>query len=212
MSELPPLEPNEPNAPLGYVPQYAAPMPARPGSISVMSIVAIVFGSLGLLCGAFGLVFQLAALAMGGRNPFMPTAPPMNDTAVAAYTAVAGVISLGLLGMLLAGGIGGLKLRPWARRMMIRWSIIVIVLSTIHLVIALVWVNPVAARYTRQMQLQINPQAASAVGPVIGAAQTIGTFIGWLLNCILPVCFLILWRSPKVIAAFEQPHLLDSGQ
>jgi hypothetical protein len=36
--------------------------------------------------------------------------------------------------------------------------------------------------------------------------QVVFAFVGWVLNCTLPVCFLLLWRSPKVIAAFEQPE------
>jgi len=37
-------------------------------------------------------------------------------------------------------------------------------------------------------------------------------FIGWGLELILPVCFLILWRSPKVVAAFGSTDIQDFQQ
>lgn len=33
--------------------------------------------------------------------------------------------------------------------------------------------------------------------------QIAGAIIGWLLACVLPVLFLTLWRSQRVVAAFE---------
>ena len=197
-----PPDPINPNVAGGYVPPFASVVSPRPGAITVLSILAIIFGSLGLLCGGLGLVSQLMMLAMGGRNPFMPQLPASNF-AVTAYGAFAVFVALVLSAVLLIGGIGGLKLRPWARRMMIVWSVVTIAWATINLVITLVWINPIAAEYARQVQLRLNPQTAKTMTTMLAPIQTVSAVIRWLLTCVLPVCFLILWRSPKVVAAFE---------
>lgn len=199
----------QPPDPYGAYPQvnYATPIPRpRPTSVTVMSILAIIFGSLGLICGVTGLASQLALLAMGGRNPFAPNVPVMNNTGVVAYGAVAGIVRLAFSGVLLAGGIGGLRLRRWARPAMIRWSVALIGWATINLVILLVWVNPVTVQYFRNTQLQGNPQAAKMMGSMMGPMQAASAVVGWVFECALPVCFLIFWRSPKVVAAFESPE------
>jgi hypothetical protein len=185
------------------MPGYASIQSARQGSITVMSILAIIFGSLGLLCGGVGVISQLILLATGGRNPFAPTLPAMNNAAVTAYSTFAVLVMFALSAVLLAGGIAGLKLRPWARRAMIWWSIATIIWATTNLVITLLWINPAAAQYVRQVQLQTNPRAVTTMGSVLGPIQVISALIRWALTCALPVCFLILWRSPNVVAAFE---------
>ena len=208
----PPPGSNSAYPPPGYVPPYASVVSPRPTSVTVMSILAIIFGSLGLLCGLGGLVFQVFALATGGKNPFAPNAPVMNDTAVVAYGTVMSVIRLGFCGMLLAGGIGGLKLQPWARRTMILWSLALIALATINLLIMLVWVNPVTVAHLKAVQRQTNPQAAQALNSMLGPLQMVWAFIGWALEMILPSCFLLLWRSPRVVAAFEPPPMAQGFQ
>ena len=202
-----PIDPNNPyGQPLPYAMSSYAAQGSIPGSITVMSILAIVFGSLGLLCGGFGLISQLIMLSMGGRNPFMPQLP-VTSMAVTAYGAFAILLSVILSAALLAGGIGGIKLRPWARPAMIWWSVVTIAWATLTLVITLLWINPAAAKLFQQVQLQTNPRGAAAVAPILGPIQTISALVRWLLTCVLPVCFLILWRSPKVIEAFAAPDV-----
>jgi hypothetical protein len=201
-----PPDPNNPYPPPAYVPQYANAMSLRPGAVTVMSILAIVFGSLGLLCGLTGVASQFAMLATGGRNPFAPNVPAMNS-GIVVYGAARAVILLALSAVLLAGGIGGLKLRPWARRTLIGWSIALVTWATINLIITLVWVNPATADYMRSVQLRTNPQAAKMMGSMMGPLQTVFAVIGWATELILPVCFLILWRSPRIVAAFESPEV-----
>lgn len=205
----PPINPdNSFGQPHPYaIPNYAAIQSSRPGSITVMSILAIVFGSLGLLCGAIGLLGQLVTFAMGGRNPFMANVPAMKNLAVTGYGAFAAMVVVILAATLLAGGIGGLKFRPWARPLMIWWSIVTLAWATINLIIMLVWVNPVTADYIRQVQRQTNPQAAQMMGSMMGPLQVIQAFINWGLACILPICFLFLWRSQKVVEAFAPPDV-----
>lgn len=210
MTEIPqPIDPSDPDRqpPLAYAgPDYAARENRQPASIMVMSILAVILGSLGILCSGPGLVGQLMMLATGGRNPFLPQLPA-NRMSLTVYGTVASLVALVLSAALLAGGIGGLRLRPWARRAMIVWSVVILVWATLTMVITIVWINPATVDYVRRVQLQTNPRAGAMTGSMLGPFQTAAAVIRWLLACILPICFLTLWRSRKVVEAFEAPNV-----
>lgn len=198
--------------PQGYYPaiEYNAgafvPNP-RPASVTVISIFAIVLGSLALFCGAIGLVMQALMAASGGRNPFMPNLPVMNEPGLIVYQIVNSVVDLLIAGALLAAGIGGLKLRPLARRVMIALSVFILVWATVITVVQVVWVGPKTLAYQHQLQAQMGtsaPAAAMSAGFETGI-QIGGAIVGWVIWCALPVCTLIFWRSARVIAAFEEP-------
>ncbi|HXE51451.1 MAG TPA: hypothetical protein VN541_00460 [Tepidisphaeraceae bacterium] len=203
MSQYPP-------AGLSYASGAYQPNP-RPASVTVMAILAIIFGALGLICGGVGLAFQVTNLAMGGRNPIIPNAPAMTDHGVLAYTAVSGFVSWLLCVALLFGGIGALSLKPWARRLLIRWSVFVLIWATINLVVQLAWVGPATAEFTRKTQAQFSRPGTPNLSGMVGPMQIAGAIIGWLLACVLPVLFLTLWRSQRVIAAFE-PNMVPPQQ
>jgi hypothetical protein len=197
--------------PIAYNSGVYQPSP-RPTSVTVISIFAIVLGSLGLLCGGVRLVMQLMMLASGGRNPFAPGVPPLHDSALTGYNTVNSLISLILSCGFVGAGIGGLKLWPPARRGLIGLSIFVIFFATITLVVQLLWVGPRTLEYTHQIQRHLGqPAPPPFVGDAQKIAQVVGAFIGWVLWCALPVCVLIFWRSPRVIAAFEPGSLPPPG-
>lgn len=191
---------------VGYHRGFDQPNP-RPTSVTVISIFAIILGSLGLLCNAIGLVTQALMIASGGRNPFMPNLPAMSDTAVSAYGAATSVVNLIISAILLAAGIGGMKLRPLARRAMVALSVFVLGWATVITVVQIVWVRPRTIEYSHQMQARMGtPNAAAVPKGVESGIQIGGAIIGWILWCALPVCVLAFWRSARVIAAFEQPQ------
>lgn len=200
-----------PYDPIAYNSGVYQPNP-RPTSITVISIFAIVLGSLGLLCGGVGLVGQLMMLASGGRNPFLRAAPPLHDSALTGYNIVNSLINLILSAGFVGAGIGGLKLWPPARRALLALSIFVIFFATVTLVVQLVWVGPRTLEYAHQIQRQLGqPAPPSFVGDAQKIGQVVGAFIGWVLWCALPVCVLIFWRSARVIAAFEPESLPPPG-
>ena len=182
----------------------SGPSPSpRPTSVTVLSIFAIIIGSLFLLCNALAMLGQLMMIGTGGKNPFAPNLPAMNNQAINGYNAVVALVNLILSGVLLAGGIGGLGLRSWARRAMISWSIAVFVWATLTLILQLAWVVPVTAEFNQQVQAQMNPQAAQAMSSFQKPLLMGGAVFGWFIWCILPACFLLTWRSPRVVGAFQ---------
>ena len=203
----------DPNAypggyPQGYDPnlQYASPgmrpPPARSTSVTVIGIIAIILGSLGVLCGGFGLATNLFMAANGGRNPFAPDGGPASgapavDGRVAVYNVVSAAVSLVLSIVLLAGGIGAMKLSRWARKTLMAYAVITIVVTVVNTVLAIAWVGPAQMAAVKQSQPG-NP-VLSMSGPIlIGAA-----IFGLVFGCALPVCILIFWSRPNVKAAFE---------
>jgi hypothetical protein len=203
MSELPPISPPYPPTHNYYYPP--PPPQPLPGSIKSLSIVAIVLGSLFLLCDCMGLANAVFMLAMQGKNPFLPNAPVINQPAVQAFLAADSLIKLALAGLLLAGGIGGLRVARWARSTLIWWSIAALIWSSISVVVQVAWTVPVTIEHTSRVQSQMNPQISQQNLHAVMLASGIATaVIGWAFWCALPVCFLLLWRSPSVRAAFEQ--------
>jgi hypothetical protein len=70
-------------------------------------------------------------------------------------------------------------------------------------VLKIAWIIPATADRVKQMQGQMDPQAAKIMGSMMGPMQIVFAFVGWIFWLILPACFLIFWRSPKVVSAFE---------
>jgi hypothetical protein len=203
MSNVPPAYPPYTPPPPDF--GYAAPPPRAPGSIKALSITAIVLGSLFLLCDCLGIVNAAILLATGGKNPMAPNAPAMNNPGVSVFLGLDSIIKLSLGGILLAGGIGGLRLARWARPTMIWWSMAALLWSTISLIVQLVWTLPVQIENTTRAQAQMNPQFQSMHG-IVSASATITVIVSWLFWVALPICFLLLWRAPDVVQAFEQPQ------
>jgi hypothetical protein len=200
-----------PYDPIAYNSGVYQPNP-RPTSVTVISIISIVIGSLFLFCNALGLIGQLLMLASGGRNPFLRSAPPMNNAAVTAYGVVISVINLLIAGAFLFAGIGGLKLWPSARRGLIALSVFVVFYATLALVVQLVWVGPRTLEYSHRIQRQLHQTTPTPmVDDFQKTAQVVGAFIGWVIWCAVPVCVLIFWRSPQVISAFEPGSLPPPG-
>jgi hypothetical protein len=193
--------------PINYNSGAFAPHP-RPTSVSVISIFAIVLGSLGLMCNAISLVVQAILLTMHGGNPaFHAFAPMHNDSAVNAHNFVTGVISLLIAGALLAAGIGGLNLKPIARRGMLQLSVFIIFWATLTVIVQIAWLGP--HTLARAQRLQASTTTSSAVAYKTGGeiGVVLGALFGWILFCALPICVLIFWRSPTVVSAFENASL-----
>lgn len=205
MSYYPPPGPPGDYPTIGYSAGAFVPNP-RPASVTVISIFAIVLGSLWLLCGAFGLVVQSMMMASGGRNPFMPSMPVMDDKGLLVYQFINGVVDFAVAAVLVAAGIGGLKLRPLARSAMLSLSVFILGWATLNAVVKIVWVAPKTIEYSHRIQGQMGTGSPAAMPAGFETGMQVGAVVvGWVVWCVLPICALIFWRSSRVVAAFEQP-------
>jgi hypothetical protein len=136
----------------------------RPTVVTVMAILNIVFGSLGLLCnlcGAAQLVMNIASANRvgpgGGPDPSAQLWKAMTEEIPAYVPVQIGnlLVSLLLSAVLLASGIGLLKMQKWARVAAISYAVFDILLRIGALAYHFAFVSPVMSRaLNRVMQGQ----------------------------------------------------------
>jgi len=162
--------------------------------VTTLAIIGIVEGILWLLCGGFGLLSNAASLA-AGHSVFGPAAnePRAMMIVGAAESLVWVILSVALLWASSAA----LSLKPWARRVLMPWSVIAILYFIIQFSVQAVWIGPHSMQAMKDAHGG-QPPAAMARPFLLcaGVAMLIAL-------CALPICFLKLWRSEVVIAAFE---------
>ncbi|HEX5242019.1 MAG TPA: hypothetical protein VFW23_02070 [Tepidisphaeraceae bacterium] len=165
----------------------------KPLAVGVLSILAIVWGTITVLCGGY-LLIEVLARSSGGSMGFGPKQIVQHDVGQVAkmFREIAPVIWLVLGIALLAVGAGGLLLRAWARRLATPWSVLQIIWSCIAVYFAMNVMDSSSIGGGRFVNLEA-VQIGVVSGPVAFA----------LLSCILPACFLIFWNRPHVKAAFE---------
>ena len=164
----------------------------RPGSVTAFGILNIVFAVFGFL-GLFG---TIALFSMSGTLN-IPVVKIMRESPVYS-TWLKLTIPLGLLscGVLLAAGVGLLRMKNWARKLSIGYAIYGIVFSILGLVMNFVFLIRPMLEEAAQKQ---GPEAAAAYGGVMG-----GT-IGGCIGLIYPILLLVYMMRPKLVAAFHPP-------
>jgi hypothetical protein len=188
----------------------------RPTAVTVMGILNIIFGSLGLLCSLCSGIMVLTNMAganagVGGPNNVQVEMMKMVEAEVPAYQAVqiAQVIFYFILSvMLLMSGIGLLNMQNWARMAAIAYAVIDIVVRIAALVYQLAFINPVMMRaMDRAMQLQMQQFPGPNRPPVPNMSALTGiinvvTVIVALVVIAFDVILLIIMLLPRVAAAF----------
>jgi len=169
----------------------------RPTSVTVFGILNIVFAVFGI-CGVVGIVTMFMMMGMNLNNPAFqnnPTMQAIQDSPVyAAWLKISVVLGLAASSVLLAAGIGLLKLKPWARMLSIAYSIYGIISLIIGTAVNYIFlVQPMLEK----VHVDQGPEAAGAIGGAIG-----GMF-GGCIGIIYPVLLLIFMTRPKVTAAFR---------
>lgn len=162
----------------------------RPKSVTVLGILNIVFGSLGILGTIISAVILFAVrFPRGSFQRLM-----MNSEAYSAFMMIS--LPLGLLAsvLLLVAGIGLLGLKPWARVCSIVYSIYAIVAGIVGVIVTIAVVTGPAMhsayRYSR----------AAGAGAVGGA---IGGIVGGIIGLAYPIILLIFMCRRNVIDAFQ---------
>ncbi len=183
-----------------------------PTTITVLGILNIIYGIIGppysvgcSLCNGFGLgaiwllgnsrrhnefTRPLAELWLVLRD--VPGFVPIEMCRV--------VFGLVMGTVLICAGIGLLKLRPWARRASLVFSVATILAQLAYSGYAVLVLNPAMGR----LQGQIGGGLAVA-NPWQGMTDTASVVIGNLLSLAYPVVLLIFMLSPRVAAALAPP-------
>jgi hypothetical protein len=160
---LPPLRREPPLAPRSFGRE-------RPTSVAVFGILNIVFGSLGLLCMAFGLIACFVwPDVMNSEDSDTP------------WTLLSGTVEFVSSMLLIVVGIGLLYLKRWARIWCLGYGWFAIVWGLISIVNSTWAIRSVASEY---------PQMAVAGG--------IGILCGTLVYLVYPVLLVIFMQRPNV--------------
>lgn len=177
--------------PLAYDSPVLSSLPARPVSVTVISIIVIVFASFGLLCSPFALI-PLFVKTPGQPNPVLELMH--SNVILRAWSIISVVVGVVLSAIKLYAAIGSLKLKPPARKLMVALACVDLVLVLLNLGVTIFITMP-------PMMAMIH-----AADPAVRAgaiAGLIGGFVGALFGCILPALTLYFFQTPYVINAFE---------
>ncbi len=164
----------------------------RPAAVTTFGILNIIFAGFGVfgIIGSFALLTMTAASA--AKNPVLRIM--QENPAYAMWMKVA--IPLGILacGVLLAAGVGLLRMKNWGRTLSIAYAIYAIVIGILSTVLNILFVvRPLLEEASRKQ----GPEAAGAMGGAIGGS------VGGCFGLIYPIVLLIFMMRPKLVAAFR---------
>jgi hypothetical protein len=177
-----------PPMPPGYLP-YAQPYyqgPRRPGVVTGVAIVGIIFAALCLLCSPLAIIPYLT----------MPNLPAIHAIRAnsATFEITMGLLFLRILlgGVLLVASIGALQLKPWARKTFLYYGFAGAFVYCCDIIATLSLIWPALAPVTKNQ-----PNAAFHTGQLIGMTLPIFYCI-WVLS---------VMASQRVIEAFAAAQI-----
>lgn len=170
----------------------------RPTSVTVFSILNMVFAALGFF-GTIGSLVMLAALAHDTNNPMIQII--RDNPGYAAYLKVSALLGVLVSLALLAAGIGLWLLKPWGRVLSIAYGIFAVISVPINSVLSYLFVT---RPLMEQMMQHQQHNDAAATGAAVGGA--VGGLIGGCFGMIYPILLLVFMFRPNVAAAFKAPE------
>jgi hypothetical protein len=169
---------------------------------TVIGIIAILFGALGLLHGC---LTSATPLTIGFAENMTQNLPQADADQMRAVfdgqkkymipTVIVGVLLLVCGVMLLAGGIGLYTKRAWSRSTLLAWAALKIIASIAGLIVGILGMQA----QTEAIKQMDNSQAgaAAAMGQSYGY---IGAGVGFVWQMLLPI-FMLIWFSRASIKA-----------
>jgi len=185
--------------------------PKRPTAVTVLGILNIVFGSLGLAgnlcCGVGLLVFAGAINQAAAQNPqqFQPFKDMIDGITRAAPWLLAYFVAMLIVGtvlgvMLLIGGIGLLKLKNWARILSILVAVLHLLLQAGNFVYNVSVIQPAMV----QAQQQMLAQAGAPAPPANPFGNAFFSGFGSILSVAYYIVLLVFLLQPRIAAAFHK--------
>jgi hypothetical protein len=178
------------------LPPPDAPPPIVPGPILAASVLGILYGSL-LAAWAFGEAIGVTAGAVPSLGPRTTSAP----LSIALWRVLVSAASLVLATVLVAASAGCFKMRPWARRLMVRYAAVDVVFQLLVLLTVLAWAGPAIAD-------AIGPPGAT-LSPSERTTQELKVYATWLVRwlalTVFPATVLGVMTRPPVRRAFPEP-------
>jgi hypothetical protein len=180
-----------------------------------MAILNMVMGGIILICGMCAgsdVAFLTAAggtpgaggAPYGDMKAFLDKETPGWEAVLVGYAFMQLVLAV----MLVAGGIGLLKMQSWARWLSVLYSAVALVLAIVFTVYAVAFVGPARVKYQeRQMNLAAQPastQAGFQFGKTFG--QSMNVILYGAIPVIHAIILAIVMLLPAVGEAFAPPR------
>jgi hypothetical protein len=185
-----------------FQPDYASygirPPNPRPTSVTVIAIIAIIFGSLAVL-GFLCSLPQYLGLKIA-PNPVMDAM--QNDPVIRWFMIITMGIGTVLAIVQLCGGIGALSLKRGSRRALIWYAVLYLIVGVLSLVMNVAVIG-------RHTQAAVNRSLASNPlinNPTMKTSMQYGTYGGYCFQVVFqiwPILILYFMSRPHVKAAFE---------
>lgn len=173
-------------------PEMPVPSP-RPTSVTVLAIIAIVFGSISVLATLCSLFPYLGVQFT--PNPVIDAT--RKDPFLLGYNVASLLLGMVLGAVLLAGGISSLSLRPIGRRLMMGYAVVYLVISIPSTILSLAVIVPRLLDHVQN--LGSNPQMKTIITySAYGGAAMALVFLIW------PILILYFMTRPHVKSAFER--------
>jgi len=167
------------------------------GALAIITIVAGIGVILLTLCGNASMLLFPLMKNMPGMGPALEaTERMMSDTRILAISLGYALCTIALWSAAIASGFGMFKLRPWGRRLAVRFAIGHLGMWVVYLPLNLFFVQPIVRSYTEG--LPATPMTSSFAGILI---TNLVTFV--IYNA-LPVVLLAILTRPGVAARFTQ--------
>jgi hypothetical protein len=171
-------------------PPFARALPVRrPASGLVVGICGIVWASIHLMSILFGLLMFL--VPTGVPNPTLDAM--RSNRAMMVYSFSVSGAGLILAAVLLVGSIGLIRLRPWARRTVLVWAVLHLLMSIAAMLANWFWIQPLIETIERQQNV---PEQFLLVGRIIGACSAV------IFGVIAPLVVIYLLNRPGMKAAY----------
>jgi hypothetical protein len=171
--------------------------PGRPRSVTVVSILGIIFGALGCVClvGSF-----VMSMTMGNAQQNAQMAPELMTFGI-----ITGVAGLVLSIVLLFGSIGALGLKPWARQTLIAFAIVDLMYDVAKLVLNMVWAIPRMEPIWRNApEFRNNPKMNIEQGVRFARIFAQGIAVSTaVISIVFALIVLVVMTRPRTKAAFD---------
>ena len=182
--------PDNPAAPVPYAP--ASTYAARPTSVTVLSIMGMVLGGMGLLCKPASLLMFVVKMPV--PNPVVDAM--RNDSFIRGFMVIGAATGWVISLLLILASVGSLRLRDWGRSGMLAYAGLALVMTAISQAIGIVAIAPALAPAVRQAAAE--QPAAFQLSPAANLALGIG------LGLWFPLLILYFYTRKSVKQAFEQ--------
>ena len=165
---------------------------ARPTPVTVLAIIGLVLGGLGLLCKPVGLLYVLVQIP----HPIMNVM--REDAFIRGWTVVSVATGWLISLLLLLSSVGSLRLRDWGRTGMMAYAFLAILMTLVSRTVEWRVVEPALAPAIREIAAQ---QPGAAKFQLSGGK---GYSVGLGVGLWFPVLLVVYFNRRDVRRAFEE--------